>query len=127
MLGNSVSGTMRRRRRRNYERSVPDPEEDRGFEEAFRSVGEVLPEVLKKLRLEDRLTLHQIEQTWSSLVGPVVARQAHPARLVRSALVIQVLQPSVRYFLESRKTALLQHLQARFGAERIGAIRFVVS
>ncbi|HUF63992.1 MAG TPA: DUF721 domain-containing protein [Verrucomicrobiales bacterium] len=118
---------MRQRRRRNVERVTPDLEEDRGFEDAFQSVGEVLPEVLKKLRLEDRLTLHQIEQTWSNLVGPSVARQARPARLVRSALVIQVLQPSVRYFLETRRTALLQHFQARFGAERIGAIRFVVS
>jgi predicted nucleic acid-binding Zn ribbon protein len=104
-----------------------DPDKDRSFEESFRPVGDILPEVIRSLRLEERLTVSQVERTWAALVGPGVAQHARPTRLTRAALMVQVLQPSVRYALEGRRNELLRILQTRFGADRIRSIRFVTS
>src|SRR5689334_9408882 len=91
----------------------------RGFPEVsgpldnYKSVGDLLTKVLPKLGLKDRLNEQQIMEAWREIVGDFLAQHSLPIGLNGGILIVQVVQPSVRYELDRTwKRAILDKLQA---------------
>ena len=88
-------------------------------------LADALSECLDGLGLADQVSEEEMRAAWEELVGEFLSMHSQPAGLKRGILTIQVLQPSVRYELErSWKPKILANLQARFGAEKVRAVRF---
>ena len=90
-----------------------------------RSAGEVLPELLKELRLDARQADAEIVKVWNSLIDPAVTAHAQPANLHKGTLFVNVdsnawLSEIVRY----RRREILDRLQHSFGKTTIQKISF---
>lgn len=90
-----------------------------------RSAGEVLPAVLKDLRLEVRQADAEIVKVWNSLIDPAVTAHAQPANLHKGTLFVNVdnsvwLSEIVRY----RRKEILERLQTSFGKTVVQKISF---
>jgi predicted nucleic acid-binding Zn ribbon protein len=90
-----------------------------------RSVGEVLPALLKELRLDARQADAEIIKVWNSLIDPAVTAHAQPANLNKGTLFVNVdsnawLSEIVRY----RRREILDRLQNSFGKTTIQKISF---
>ena len=90
-----------------------------------RSAGEVLPGLLKELRLEARQADAEIIKVWNSLIDPAVTAHAQPANLHKGTLFVNVdnsawLAEIVRY----RRREILERLQHSFGKTAIQKISF---
>lgn len=90
-----------------------------------RTTGELVPAVLGKLGLNERLNEDRIMASWSRLVGPFISQHSHPMKLDRQTLVVGVLQPAILYTLDRElKGEVLAKLQAEFGEKVIRNVRF---
>ncbi|HAB18482.1 MAG TPA: hypothetical protein DCE44_18830 [Verrucomicrobiales bacterium] len=92
-----------------------------------RSVGQVLPEVLTGLRLEQKKSESNIVPLWAQIVDPLVATHAQPVGLHKGTLFVRVdssvwLTEIVRY----RRREILERLQHALGKETIKKISFRV-
>jgi predicted nucleic acid-binding Zn ribbon protein len=90
-----------------------------------RSAGEVLPALLKELRLDARQADAEIVKVWNSLIDPAVTAHAQPANLHKGTLFVDVdssvwLSEIVRY----RRREILDRLQNSFGKTTIQKISF---
>jgi predicted nucleic acid-binding Zn ribbon protein len=90
-----------------------------------RRVGEVLPALLKDLRMEARQGEAEIIKVWNSLLDPVVTAHAQPANLHKGTLFVNVdssvwLAEIVRY----RRKEILERLQNSFGKSVVQKISF---
>ncbi len=86
--------------------------------------GNVLPQVMKKLGLEQRFWEQSLINEWEHLVGPQVAKYSRPGRLDRKVLHIFVTHPAwLSELSRYGQKQLLANLQARFGADRIKSVR----
>jgi predicted nucleic acid-binding Zn ribbon protein len=90
-----------------------------------RSAGEVLPALLKDLRMEARQGEAEIIKVWNSLLDPVVTAHAQPANLHKGTLFVNVdssvwLAEIVRY----RRKEILERLQNSFGKSVVQKISF---
>ena len=90
-----------------------------------RSVGEVLPALLKDLRMDARQGEAEIVKVWNSLIDPVVTAHAQPANLHKGTLFVNVdtsvwLAEIVRY----RRKEILDRLQHSFGKTVVQKISF---
>jgi predicted nucleic acid-binding Zn ribbon protein len=86
---------------------------------------QLVPEVMKKLGLEQRLRESQAFFLWPEIVGADVARHAQPVSLRSGLLVVSVdhpvwLQELSRYY----KPMILQKVQERVGKKAVRDIRF---
>jgi len=89
------------------------------------SVGESLQRLLPKLGLKNRLAEEEISACWKEVVGDFLATHSKPVGLQSGVLLVQVLQPSVRYELDRVwKSTLLARLKERFSHVNIRSIRF---
>jgi predicted nucleic acid-binding Zn ribbon protein len=89
------------------------------------SVGDLLRKVLPKLGLAERLSEQQMQEAWQEIVGEFLAQHSVPASLKAGVLIVQVLQPTVRYELDRNwKKEILAKLKARFGAGIVKEVRF---
>lgn len=89
------------------------------------AIGDVVPQVLKQLGLENRLWEQALENEWAQLVGPQVAAHARPGRLERKTLYIFVSHSTwLSELSRFSQPRILANLQKRFGADRIKALRF---
>ncbi len=62
---------------------------------------------------------------WREVVGDFLAEHSVPVALKEGVLIIQVLQPTVRYELDRTwKPEILRKLKARFGAKSVKEVRF---
>jgi predicted nucleic acid-binding Zn ribbon protein len=87
----------------------------------------LLPKLMLKLGLKDRLRESEVIDAWSSIVGEFIAGHSAPVALRERVLYVRVLQPSLHYELERVvKTEILRKLKQRFGARTIRDIRFRV-
>ena len=87
--------------------------------------GVLLPKLMQKLGLKDRLRENEVIDAWSSIVGEFIAAHSTPVALREGVLYVRVLQPSLHYELERvAKTEILRKLKQRFGAKIIRDIRF---
>lgn len=90
-----------------------------------RRAGDVLPALLKELRLDARQAEAEIVKVWNSLIEPAVTAHAQPANLHKGTLFVNVdnsawLSEIVRY----RRKEILDRLQNSFGKTVIQKISF---
>ena len=87
--------------------------------------GDVLPALLKELRLDARQAEAEIVKVWNSLIDPAVTAHAQPENLHKGTLFVNVdssvwLTEIVRY----RRKEILDRLQHSFGKTTIQKISF---
>jgi predicted nucleic acid-binding Zn ribbon protein len=88
-------------------------------------VGDALKKILPKLGLTQRLNEQEVRDAWREIVGDFLAEHSVPVSLKDGVVIIQVLQPTVRYELDRTwKPEILRKLKARFGARIIREVRF---
>jgi len=89
------------------------------------SVQDALKKLLPKLGLSARLNEQEVLSAWREVVGDFLADNSQPSSLKDGILIVQVLQPSVRYELDRTwKPEILRKLKDRFGARTVKDIRF---
>jgi predicted nucleic acid-binding Zn ribbon protein len=99
---------------------IPEPVPDR-----TRRAGEAAAGMLAKLVGADAARESEVQRVWEEIVGPFLAGHSRPVRFRDGMLVVQVLQPTVRYELERVwRKRILEKLQERFGARSVREVRF---
>jgi hypothetical protein len=90
-------------------RGLPEPKQR---PDRWRAAADLLPALMQKLGLRERLHESEVMEAWTSIVGDGI-------------LYVRVLQPALHYELEQiSKAAILRKLKRRFGAKTIRDIRF---
>lgn len=92
-----------------------------------KSLGSVMPGVLKDIGLDRRRVELEISKVWNNLIDPIIAAHAQPTGLNKGTLFVTVdnsvwLSEIVRY----RRKEILDRLQHSFGKEFIARISFRV-
>ena len=125
-----------------YKRRIPAAPRDRALAEwrridlgpmeqaravTAKAAGDILPAVLKDLRMERRQAETEILKVWNHLMDPNVTAHAQPTGINKGTLFVTVdssvwLDEIVRY----RRREILQRLQHSFGKELIKRISFRV-
>ena len=91
------------------------------------SPGEVLPKLMQRLGLKERLQENEVLEAWSAIVGEFIATHSAPVALREGILYVRVLQPALHYELEQiAKIDILRKLKQRFGGKIIRDLRFRV-
>jgi predicted nucleic acid-binding Zn ribbon protein len=100
----------------------PKPRPDR-----LKAAGELVPALMQKLGLRERLHENEVMEAWAGIVGDFIAAHSAPVALRNSILYVRVLQPALHYELERiLRTEILRKLKQRFGARTIKEVRFRV-
>src|SRR3989441_12814344 len=88
---------------------------------------ELVPKMMQRLGLRERLHETEVIDTWSKIVGEFIAAHSAPFALRDGILYVRVLQPALHYELEQvSKTEILRKLKQRFGGKTIRDVRFRV-
>lgn len=88
-------------------------------------VGDALGKLMAGLGLKDRLQEEAVLKAWQEVVGDFVAKHSAPQKLKDGVLIVQVLQPTLRFDLERVwKRDILAKLKERFGSRTVREIRF---
>jgi len=105
-------------------RGLPEraPSRDR-----WQPTSQLLPALMQKLGLKERLRESEVIDAWSSIVGEFIAAHSAPVALRDGILYVRVLQPALHYELEQvSKADILRKLKKRFGGRVIRDVRFRV-
>ena len=93
----------------------------------WQSPADVLPKLVQRLGLHERLHETEVIEAWSKIVGEFIAAHSAPVALREGILYVRVLQPALHYELEQiSKPEILRKLKKRFGGKTIRDIRFRV-
>jgi predicted nucleic acid-binding Zn ribbon protein len=93
----------------------------------WQSPAELVPKMMQRLGLRERLHETEVIDTWSKIVGEFIAAHSAPVALREGILYVRVLQPALHYELEQiSKSQILRKLKQRFGGKTIRDIRFRV-
>ncbi len=93
----------------------------------WQSPAELMPNLMQRLGLRERLRETEVIEAWSKIVGDFIAAHSAPVALREGVLYVRVLQPALHYELEQiSKTQILRKLKQRFGGKTIRDIRFRV-
>jgi predicted nucleic acid-binding Zn ribbon protein len=88
---------------------------------------DVLPKLMQRLGLKERLHETEVLEAWSKIVGDFIAAHSSPVALREGILYVRVLQPALHYELEQvSKIDILRKLKQRFGGKVIRDVRFRV-
>ena len=88
---------------------------------------DVLPKLMQRLGLKERLHETEVMEAWSKIVGDFIAAHSAPTALREGVLYVRVLQPALHYELEQvSKIDILRKLKQRFGGKVIKDVRFRV-
>ena len=91
----------------------------------FHATAELLPKIMQRLGLRERLHETEVIDAWSKTVGDFIAAHSAPVALREGILYVRVLQPALHYELEQvSKIDILRKLKKRFGGKTIRDIRF---
>jgi len=91
----------------------------------FQGTAELLPKIMQRLGLRERLHETEVIDAWSKIVGEFIAAHSAPVALREGVLYVRVLQPALHYELEQiSKIEILRKLRQRFGSKTIRDIRF---
>lgn len=91
----------------------------------WQAAGELLPKLMQKLGLKERLHEKEVIEAWAKIVGDFIAAHSTPVALRDGTLYVRVLQPSLHYqFEQISKAEILRKLKQRFGAKSIRDVRF---
>lgn len=111
-----------RQRVLNEWRGLPDKPER---PERCTLAADALKKLLPKLGLSERLNEQDVMAAWKEIVGDFLAEHSTPVSLKEGVLIIQVLQPTVRYELDRTwKAEILRKLKTRFGPKSVKDVRF---
>jgi predicted nucleic acid-binding Zn ribbon protein len=105
-------------------RGLPErpPSRDR-----WQPTSQLLPALMQKLGLKERLREAEVIDAWSKIVGEFIAAHSAPVALREGILYVRVLQPALHYELEQiSKSEILRKLKRRFGGKTIRDLRFRV-
>jgi predicted nucleic acid-binding Zn ribbon protein len=103
-------------------RGLPEP---KVCGDRFQATTDLLPNVMRRLGLRERLHETEVIEAWSKIVGEFIAAHSMPVALREGILYVRVLQPALHYDLEQvSKIDILRKLKQRFGAKVIRDIRF---
>lgn len=96
-------------------------------ERPAKSLGEVMPQILTRIRMEKRQSEAEILKVWNNLIDPAITAHAQPTGIHKGTLFVTVdssvwLSELVRY----RRKEILDRLQHSFGRELIQRISFRV-
>ena len=95
--------------------------------ERWQAPSDVLPKLMQRLGLRERLHETEVIDAWSKIVGEFIAAHSAPVALRDGILYVRVLQPALHYELEQiSKSEILRKLKQRFGTKTIRDIRFRV-
>lgn len=90
-----------------------------------RRTADLVPALMQKLGLSERLRENEILRAWSQVVGEFIATHSAPVSLRDGILYVRVLQPALHYELEQiSKAQILRKLKQRFGGKTIRDLRF---
>ena len=93
----------------------------------WQSPAELVPKLMQRLGLRERLHETKVIDTWSKIVGEFIATHSAPFALRDGILYVRVLQPALHYELEQiSKKDILRKLKTRFGGKIIRDVRFRV-
>jgi len=93
----------------------------------WQSPSELMPRLMQRLGLRERLRETEVMNAWSKIVGDFIAVHSTPVALREGILYVRVLQPALHYELEQiSKTEILRKLKQRFGTKVIRDVRFRV-
>jgi predicted nucleic acid-binding Zn ribbon protein len=93
----------------------------------WQSPAELMPKLMQRLGLRERLRETEVIEAWSKIVGDFIAAHSAPVALRDGVLYVRVLQPALHYELEQiSKSEILRKLKQRFGGKPIRDIRFRV-
>jgi predicted nucleic acid-binding Zn ribbon protein len=93
----------------------------------WRIAADLLPALMQKLGLRERLHENDVMEAWAEIVGDFIAAHSAPVALRDGTLYVRVLQPALHYELEQiSKSQILRKLKQRFGPKTIRDIRFRV-
>jgi predicted nucleic acid-binding Zn ribbon protein len=99
--------------------------EKRKLADRWKAPGDLLPKLMQRLGLRERLHETEVIEAWSKIVGEFIAAHSAPVALREGVLYVRVLQPALHYELEQvSKTEILRKLKNRFGGKTIRDIRF---
>ena len=88
---------------------------------------DVLPKLMQRLGLKERLHETEILEAWGKIVGEFISAHSSPVALREGVLYVRVLQPALHYELEQvAKVDILRKLKQRFGRQVIRDVRFRV-
>src|SRR6266849_2656251 len=83
----------------------------------WQSPAEVVPKLMQRLGLRERLRETEVIDAWSKIVGEFIAAHSAPVALREGVLYVRVLQPALHYELEQvSKIDILRRLKHRFGS-----------
>ncbi|MEY2546542.1 MAG: hypothetical protein QOG48_1659 [Verrucomicrobiota bacterium] len=103
-------------------RGLPEP---KPRPNAFRPTAELLPKIMQRLGLKERLHETEVIAAWSKIVGDFIASHSAPVALREGILYVRVLQPALHYELEQvSKTDIVRKLKQRFGAKIVRDVKF---
>ncbi|MCX6895859.1 MAG: DUF721 domain-containing protein [Verrucomicrobia bacterium] len=94
---------------------------------ATKTPGQVMPLVLRELRMDARRAEAEVVKVWNNLIDPVITAHAQPTGINKGTLFVTVdssvwLSEIVRY----RRKEILDRLHHSFGRELIARISFRV-
>ncbi len=93
----------------------------------WQSPADLVPKLMQRLGLRERLHEAEVIEAWSNIVGEFIAAHSAPVALREGILYVRVLQPALHYELEQvSKIDILRKLKKRFGGKTIRDIRFRV-
>ena len=93
----------------------------------WQAPADLLPKLMQRLGLRERLHETEVIEAWSKIVGEFIAMHSAPVALRDGILYVRVLQPALHYELEQvSKIDILRKLKKRFGSKTIRDIRFRV-
>jgi predicted nucleic acid-binding Zn ribbon protein len=93
----------------------------------WQSPAELMPRLMQRLGLRERLRETEVIDAWSKIVGDFIAAHSAPVALREGILYVRVLQPALHYELEQiSKSEILRKLKQRFGGKTIRDVRFRV-
>src|SRR5881296_2243390 len=93
----------------------------------WQSPTELVPKLMQRMGLRERLHETEVIDAWSKIVGDFIAAHSAPVALREGVLYVRVLQPALHYELEQiSKIDILRKLKQRFGGKTIRDVRFRV-
>lgn len=90
------------------------------------SLGQLVPVVMRRLGLQQRLAESQLFSRWAEIVGDFNARICQPVSLRKGRLTIAVAHPAYIQELRPHKALFLQKIQQHLGCAAVRDILFRV-
>src|SRR6266478_3871192 len=93
----------------------------------WHSSAELMPKLMQRLGLRERLHETEVIEAWSKIVGDFIAAHSAPVALREGILYVRVLQPALHYELEQfSKSEILRKLKQLFVGKAVRDFRFLI-